>query len=56
MPLSSIFQDHSFKRLVQGAAVGAVVTMIIGFNWGAGVAGRLKAQLQSGPMKLQRVP
>src|SRR2546429_1669239 len=34
MPLPSIFQDHSFKRLVQGAAVGAVATMIIGFNWG----------------------
>src|SRR3981081_4562429 len=34
MPLPSILQDHSFKRLVQGAAVGAVVTMIIGFNWG----------------------
>jgi hypothetical protein len=34
MPLSSILQDHSFKRFVQGAAVGAVVTMIIGFNWG----------------------
>jgi hypothetical protein len=27
-------QDHSFKRLVQGAAVGAVATMIIGFTWG----------------------
>ena len=34
MPLPSILQDHSFKRLVQGAAVGAVVTVIIGFNWG----------------------
>ena len=34
MPLPSIFQDHSFKRLVQGAAVGAVAAMIIGFNWG----------------------
>ena len=33
MPLLSIFQDHSFKRLVQGAAVGAVATMIIGFTW-----------------------
>ena len=53
MPLSSILQDHSFKRLVQGAAVGAVVTMIVGFNWGGW---SLKAQLQSGPMKLQRVP
>jgi len=34
MPLSSILQDHSFKRLVQGAAVGAVVTMIVGFILG----------------------
>ena len=34
MPLPSTLQDHSFKRLVQGAAVGAVITMIIGFNWG----------------------
>ena len=34
MPLPSIFQDPSFKRLVQGAAGGAVATMIIGFNWG----------------------
>jgi hypothetical protein len=34
MPLLSILRDHSFKRLVQGAAVGAVATMIIGFNWG----------------------
>src|SRR4030081_3455164 len=30
----NFLQDHSFKRLVQGAAVGAVVTVIIGFNWG----------------------
>ena len=39
MPLPSIFRDHSFKRLVQGAAVGAVATMIIGFNWGGWVTG-----------------
>jgi len=34
MPLPSILQDHTIKRLIQGAAVGAVVTMIVGFNWG----------------------
>ena len=26
--------EDSFKRLAQGAAVGAVATMIIGFSWG----------------------
>jgi hypothetical protein len=34
MPLPSILQDHSVKRLLQGAAAGAVITMIVGFNWG----------------------
>jgi len=34
MPLPSILQDHTVKRLVQGAAAGAVVTMIVGFSWG----------------------
>src|SRR6478672_11165352 len=34
MPLPSMLQSNSFKRLAQGAAVGAVATMIIGFSWG----------------------
>jgi pimeloyl-ACP methyl ester carboxylesterase len=34
MPPPSMLQSHSFKRLAQGAAVGAVATMIIGFSWG----------------------
>ena len=34
MPLSSILQDQSSKRLTQGAATGAIVTMIVGFDWG----------------------
>jgi hypothetical protein len=34
MPLPSILQEQSFKRLAQGAAAGAIVTMIVGFNWG----------------------
>jgi hypothetical protein len=29
-----MLQGPSLRRLIQGAAVGAVVTMIIGFNWG----------------------
>jgi hypothetical protein len=34
MPLPSMLQSDSVKRLAQGAAVGAVATMIIGFSWG----------------------
>ena len=34
MSLSSMLQDQTIKRLLQGAAAGAVVTMIVGFNWG----------------------
>jgi hypothetical protein len=34
MPLLSILQDQSSKRLIQGAAVGAIVTVIVGFSWG----------------------
>ena len=34
MQAPSILQGESLKRLLQGAAVGAVTTIIIGFNWG----------------------
>src|SRR3982074_1348550 len=34
MSLPSMLQDQTIKRLVQGAAAGGVVTMIVGFNWG----------------------
>ena len=34
MQVPSILQGESLTRLLQGAAVGAVATMIIGFNWG----------------------
>ena len=34
MQVPSILQGESLKRLLQGAAVGAVATMIVGFNWG----------------------
>jgi hypothetical protein len=30
----SIFQGESLKRLLQGAVVGAVATIVVGFSWG----------------------
>src|ERR1700733_1521747 len=34
MQVPSIFQGESPKRLLQGAAVGAVATILVGFSWG----------------------
>jgi hypothetical protein len=34
MQVPSILQGESLKRLMQGAAVGAVATIFVGFNWG----------------------
>jgi hypothetical protein len=34
MQLPEILQGESLKRLMQGVVIGAVATMIIGFNWG----------------------
>jgi hypothetical protein len=34
MQAPSILQGESLKRLLQGAAVGAVATMVVGFGWG----------------------
>jgi hypothetical protein len=34
MELPSILQGESLTRLVQGALVGVVATLVIGFNWG----------------------
>ena len=34
MQLPSILQGESLKRLLQGAAVGAVATIFVGFSWG----------------------
>jgi hypothetical protein len=39
MELPSILQGDSLKHLLQGAAVGAVATMIVGFNWGGWMLG-----------------
>ena len=34
MQVPSIIQGDSLKRLLQGATVGAVATMVVGFTWG----------------------
>jgi len=39
MQLPSILQGNSLTRLLQGAAAGAVATLVIGFNWGGWVTG-----------------
>jgi hypothetical protein len=40
MEMPAIFKGGSLTRLAQGAAVGAVATIIIGFNWGGWVLGK----------------
>lgn len=39
MEMPEILRGESLKRLLQGAALGAAVTMIVGFNWGGWVTG-----------------
>jgi hypothetical protein len=34
MELPQVLQGESVTRLLQGAAAGAVATMVVGFNWG----------------------
>jgi hypothetical protein len=34
MQVPSILQGESLKRLLQGAAIGAVATIFVGFSWG----------------------
>ena len=48
MQVPSILQGESLSRLLQGAAAGAVASMVIGFSWGGwmtgGTANRLAAE------------
>jgi hypothetical protein len=39
MELPSFLQGDSLKRLLQGAVAGAVVAIIVGFNWGGWTLG-----------------
>jgi hypothetical protein len=40
MEMPAIFKGESLTRLAQGAFVGALATMIIGFSWGGWVLGK----------------
>ena len=48
MQVPSLFQGQSLNRLLQGAAVGAVACIAVGFSWGGwmtgGTANRLAAE------------
>ncbi len=39
MEMPAILRGDLLTRLLQGAAVGAAVTLIVGFNWGGWVTG-----------------
>jgi len=43
MEMPPILQGDSRKRLLQGAAGGAILTMVIGFQWGGWVLGSTAA-------------
>jgi len=45
MERPEILRGESLKRLLQGLAVGAVVTMIVGFNWGGWMLGGTAKQM-----------
>jgi hypothetical protein len=45
MEMPAILKGDSLTRLLQGAAAGAVVTMIVGFNWGGWVTGGTAREL-----------
>ncbi len=45
MQLPSIVQGESLTRLLQGIAVSAVATMVVGFYWGGWVTGGTASKL-----------
>jgi hypothetical protein len=45
--LPAILEGASLTRLVQGAAVGAIATIIIGFSWGGWMLGSTAKKLAS---------
>ena len=45
MQTPAILRADSVTRLLQGAAFGAVVTLIVGFNWGGWVTGGTASEM-----------
>ena len=52
MQMPSILQGESLKRLLQGAAVGAVATIFVGFNWGGWFLGSTAHEMVQEQSKL----
>lgn len=44
MDMPAFLQGDSLKRLAQGAALGAIATCVIGFNWGGWTLGSTAEQ------------
>ncbi|MGB5182655.1 MAG: hypothetical protein WBO12_10765 [Xanthobacteraceae bacterium] len=52
MQVPSILQGESLKRLLQGAVVGAVATIVVGFNWGGWSLGSTADKMATEQSKL----
>jgi hypothetical protein len=52
MQVPSILQGESLKRLLQGAAVGAIATIVIGFTWGGWSLGSTADKMATEQSKL----
>ena len=52
MQVPSILQGESLKRLLQGAAIGAVATIFVGFNWGGWSLGSTASEMAKEQSKL----
>ena len=52
MQVPSIFQGESLKCLLQGAVVGAVATIVVGFNWGGWSLGSTADKMATEQSKL----
>ena len=52
MQVPSILQGESLKRLLQGAVVGAIATIVVGFNWGGWSLGSTADRMATEQAKL----
>ena len=52
MQVPSMLQGESLKRLLQGAAAGAVATMFVGFYWGGWSLGSTADKMAKGRSEL----
>ena len=55
MQLPNILHGDSLTRLLQGAAAGAVATLLIGFTWGGWVTGSTAEKMRSEAVEATQV-